>query len=158
MRAPLARGDYGKEYSFQEKTAGSGRKKREVQSGREEEMLGPPAKETERENGRDGWCTGISKWVLIRNNLACPFTGTGFCISGNDDTDRDAREEGEHVADSARSVDGDDKRVDGEGVMETDANKPRFSKKYLEKLSQAWRSRNDRRKKKRLAHTRKDKW
>ena len=48
--------------------------------------------------------------------------------------------------------------VNGDSVMETDADKPRFSKRYLEKLSKAWKGRRDKRKRKRLSHTRKDKW
>lgn len=35
-------------------------------------------------------------------------------------------------------------------VMETDADKSVFSKKYLEKLSKAWKGRREKRKKKRL--------
>ena len=42
--------------------------------------------------------------------------------------------------------------------METDAEKPQFSKKYLEKLSKAWKGRREKRRKKRLGRTRKDKW
>lgn len=46
----------------------------------------------------------------------------------------------------------------GDGVMETDAERLKFSKRYLEKLSKAWKGRREKRKKKRLSHTRKDKW
>ena len=45
----------------------------------------------------------------------------------------------------------------GEDAMETDRDKPKFSKKQLEKLSRAWKGRHDRRKKKRLAHRSRDK-
>ena len=58
-----------------------------------------------------------------------------------------------------RSVDGDGSEAGGdEGAMEADTDKPKFSKKYLERLSQAWKHRHNRRRKKRLARTRKDKW
>ena len=36
-------------------------------------------------------------------------------------------------------------------VVETDADKPVFSKKYAEKLSKAWKGRHEKRKKKRLS-------
>ena len=61
-------------------------------------------------------------------------------------------EEGCERGDSAVSVDGDN-------VMETDADKPKFSKKYLEKLSRVWKGRREkRRKKSRLSRSKKQKW
>lgn len=53
--------------------------------------------------------------------------------------------------------DGGDVAV-SEDTMETDGDRPKFSKKQLEKLSKAWRGRHDKRKKKRLAHRSRDKW
>ena len=46
----------------------------------------------------------------------------------------------------------------GEGAMETDAEKSKFSKKYLERLSKAWKCRRDKRKRKKLSNTKKKKW
>lgn len=48
--------------------------------------------------------------------------------------------------------------VEGESVMETDTGKSQFSKRYLEKLSKAWKGRREKRKRKRLARTKKGKW
>lgn len=46
-----------------------------------------------------------------------------------------------------------------EGEMETSADQPKFSNKYLAKLSKAWSGRRDRRKKqKRLTSKKKQKW
>ena len=47
-------GKDGKEHSFKEKAASAGCTEGEIQSGGEEEMLGPPAEETEGEDGRYG--------------------------------------------------------------------------------------------------------
>ena len=53
---------------------------------------------------------------------------------------------------------GDVGEVEDEGgVMETDTDKAKFSKKYLERLSKAWKDRHHKRKRKRLSNSRKRK-
>lgn len=114
-------------------------------------MLGPPAEEAEGESRGDGWRARVTEWVLIRNNQ---LESTFVTVLGRDNTDQDTNED--CVATGVGSVAGEG--VGSDVVMETDADKPKFSKKYLDKVSQAWRNRGDKRKKKRLIHTRKDKW
>lgn len=89
--------------------------------------------------------------MLIRNNQ---LWSTFATVSGCNDADQGTSE---GCVTTGVGVGGGEE-VGSDVVMETDANKPKFSKKYLEKVSQGWKSRRDKRKKKRLAHTRKDKW
>lgn len=116
-------------------------------------MLGSPAKEAARENRGNG---RVTEWVLIRTNWLLGYRL--FHISGCNGTEQDTSKD--CVATGVGTVCCGEGSVDcgGEGVMETDTDRPKFSKKHLENVSRAWRSRRDRRKKKRLAHTKKDKW
>ena len=81
-------------------------------------------------------------------------------LLGSDKPDQEASEGEERVA---GCVDGDSGGVRGgayeDDTMETEVDKPRFSKRQAEKLSRAWSGRHDHRKrKKRLVRSRKDKW
>ena len=62
-----------------------------------------------------------------------------------------AGEEGECCGDEVAR----DRKEDG---MDTDADRPKFSKKYLDKLSKTWKDRRERRKKKKLSSAKKHKW